>query len=348
MKPNFKVENKVVRQKIRNELPKIDVGEFFLQHRIKDKSSISKKETKYKQLGIKKEITDYSGVRIIVPRLDDVRKCIELVTNCFEVDYQNSVFNPTSFIGEDIFGYQSAHLIVSTSGLKTEIQIRTQAQHIWAITSHSLNYKSSTEDSVFIRSLNRLSGLLEQVDIIVENLYNIRPQSSHANLITLGSLDHFSLEYYLSRKERLFSIICVGFDTVVNKVKNPIGHSPWSFSMRILDGSEQLVANDKGCLRLILKLCVLLNISSVERLRFFIQNHSKYARLIFEKYKESTLNNKGFVSNGMRLFYFLAAFIPSDQVIEVVREYTHESYLPKLKSFVDDCNKTKIKVTTDS
>ena len=80
--------------------------------------------------------------------------------------------------------YQSLHYIiripkhwlkVSTFAdlgeLKAEIQLRTLAQHIWAATSHKLQYKH--EDSVpppIRRSIYRVSALLETVDLEFERV----------------------------------------------------------------------------------------------------------------------------------------------------------------------------------
>jgi len=55
--------------------------------------------------------------------------------------------------------------------LRVEFQVRTLAQHIWAVVSHKLQYKQ--EESVpkqLVRSLNRASALLETVDLEFERV----------------------------------------------------------------------------------------------------------------------------------------------------------------------------------
>ena len=130
--------------------------DFILERRVKSRESIERKNKSKPQ----RVITDYSGVRVILKRISDVRRCIEFIASKYEVDHSNSTFNPLSFVLENEFGYQSSHVVVRHNNLYTEIQVRTLVQHAWALTSHSLRYKESTQDSIFDRKLNRLSGLL--------------------------------------------------------------------------------------------------------------------------------------------------------------------------------------------
>jgi putative GTP pyrophosphokinase len=59
--------------------------------------------------------------------------------------------------------------------LKAEIQVRTTAQHIWAVASHTLQYKH--EESVPLsvrRAIHRVSALLETVDLEFERVLEQR------------------------------------------------------------------------------------------------------------------------------------------------------------------------------
>lgn len=124
MSINYSSENKYVREIIESDLSLNGISEFFIQNRIKSIESIKKKQLKKNEFGQQKEITDYSGIRVIVNTLKDVRKCIELITNHFEIDYKNSNFNPHSYTESNEFGYLSSHIIIITNDLKTEIQIK--------------------------------------------------------------------------------------------------------------------------------------------------------------------------------------------------------------------------------
>ena len=89
---------------------------------------------------------------------------------------------------ESQFGYQSVHLTVklpaswlsvpSFSGLGSlmaEIQIRTLAQHIWAVASHKLQYKQEASVPEPVRrSIHRVSALLETVDLEFERVVDER------------------------------------------------------------------------------------------------------------------------------------------------------------------------------
>lgn len=133
------------------------------------------------------ELTDLSGVRVIVYYHDDVEKVANVLATEFtvvekEVSHQASEYNP------DEFGYISLHYIVKVSpnrsnlaewkpykGLLIEIQIRTVLQHSWASISHALQYKNESDvPKPLRRKLNRLAGLFELAD---EQFINIRQES---------------------------------------------------------------------------------------------------------------------------------------------------------------------------
>jgi ppGpp synthetase/RelA/SpoT-type nucleotidyltranferase len=58
-----------------------------------------------------------------------------------------------------------------------ELQLRTLAQHIWAVASHKLQYKREASVPVPIRrSINRVSALLEMVDLEFDRVLLEREQ----------------------------------------------------------------------------------------------------------------------------------------------------------------------------
>lgn len=123
------------------------------------------------------EITDLSGVRIILYYLDDVERVAKLIRREFTVDESRSE-DTTGRLKENEFGYLSVHFVVQLSdernslrewrefaGLRTEFQVRTVLQHGWAAISHALQYKSEYDAPKQLRRrLFRLSGLLELAD----------------------------------------------------------------------------------------------------------------------------------------------------------------------------------------
>lgn len=123
------------------------------------------------------EITDLSGLRIILYYLEDVELVCDLVKREFNVNSESSI-DKGDLLQPNEFGYRSVHFVASLksdrkalrewracSDLVAEIQIRTILQHAWAAISHALDYKHEVDvPSASRRQLFRLSGLLELSD----------------------------------------------------------------------------------------------------------------------------------------------------------------------------------------
>lgn len=149
----------------------------LIESRTKEYVSLKNKIERKKILDIKKEITDLSGVRIILFYQSDIPKIEDLIKENFEIDNENSI-NKSEILQKNEFGYLSVHYIVkikedrsamiewkSFVGLNAEIQIRTILQHSWASISHELSYKRENEvPTELSRKLFRLAGLFELAD----------------------------------------------------------------------------------------------------------------------------------------------------------------------------------------
>lgn len=158
-----------------------------VEHRTKEVPSFREKITRAnKQYSNPlQEITDLSGLRIIVYYSDDVETVCKLIEREFNVDKNVSIDKGT-LLQPNEFGYRSVHYIVSLSAtrnklpewqsykdLTAEIQVRTVLQHAWAAISHALQYKNEQDvPSIFRRRLSRLSGLLELSDEEFSDLRN--------------------------------------------------------------------------------------------------------------------------------------------------------------------------------
>ena len=139
------------------------------------KEKLLRKEPKYSNPI--EEMTDLSGIRIIVYYIDDVEKIEKIIKEEFIIDEQNSIDKRT-LLKTNEFGYQSVHYVISLSKdrqklpewkkyskFKAEIQIRTVLQHSWASISHELEYKTKFEiPSTLKRKLFRLASLIELAD----------------------------------------------------------------------------------------------------------------------------------------------------------------------------------------
>lgn len=153
-----------------------------IENRVKSWRSIEGKiERKAMDIDQILALDDLVGLRLLLLFKRDVGQVCGLISSKFNVIHMEDKLTD---LGERQFGYQSIHFIVTLpddwlsaptlskfKGLKAEIQIRTLAQHIWAAASHVLQYKIESNVPMPIRrSINRVSALLETVDLEFERV----------------------------------------------------------------------------------------------------------------------------------------------------------------------------------
>jgi len=123
------------------------------------------------------EITDLSGIRVILRTKNDVEKISEMLDREFLIDRKNSV-NKLDQLNLNEFGYVSQHYVISLKNprsnlpewktmtkCRAEIQVRTILQHAWATIAHSLYYKNEIDiPDELKRKFFRLSALFEIAD----------------------------------------------------------------------------------------------------------------------------------------------------------------------------------------
>lgn len=185
---------------------------------------------KIERKGIKNvqdEITDVSGVRIILYYQDDVDRITDLIKENFKIDEKNSI-NKGDLYDSNEFGYLSTHYIVSLDNkrnklpewksfdkLKAEIQVRTVLQHSWASISHELTYKKGYEiPRELQRRLFRLAGLFELAD---EQFLQIRDEHnklketirkiSKTNELETEEINLLTLKYSFSEENEIYNKI---------------------------------------------------------------------------------------------------------------------------------------------
>jgi ppGpp synthetase/RelA/SpoT-type nucleotidyltranferase len=138
-------------------------------------AKIRRKEEKYADPLA--EVTDLSGIRLVLYYLDDIDRVGKIIEEQFEVDRANSV-DKRALLDPDRFGYLSVHYVVRPAearkllpewsdfgDISAEIQVRTVLQHAWGAISRKLAYASVREAPRDLqRNLNRLSALLELAD----------------------------------------------------------------------------------------------------------------------------------------------------------------------------------------
>lgn len=165
------------------------------------------------------QMTDLSGIRIVVYFESDVKKVSKIIHEAFCVDESNSSNKDVS-LSTDKIGYRSVHYVCDLGSgrenlpehkglgkLKFEFQVRTVLQHAWAELAHDRNYKFSGKLPQEVeRKLYLYAGLLEiadrgfdetalEIDKYAESL---RDKASHGDLdieITSLSLRAFVEEW---------------------------------------------------------------------------------------------------------------------------------------------------------
>jgi putative GTP pyrophosphokinase len=174
------IEEILSREKIPLALP--------IEARVKEWESVKRKiDSKKLDLKSIEELDDLIGARIILHFKRDVEQTCNLIASTFKV---LSSEDTQLRLGVSQFGYQSMHFQIALpeswlniptfkdySAFSVEIQVRTAAQHIWASASHVLQYKQ--EESVpspVLRSINRVSALLETVDLEFERVLQQRQE----------------------------------------------------------------------------------------------------------------------------------------------------------------------------
>jgi ppGpp synthetase/RelA/SpoT-type nucleotidyltranferase len=139
-------------------------------------SLLEKKDSKDRAFAAVTDVTDLIGLRVTLLFHRELTAIDALVQEMFEVIERTDAADR---LDATQFGYQSLHYVlkVKSEWLKMpsfrgltdyvfELQLRTLAQHIWAVASHKLQYKREAGVPLPIRrSINRVSALLEMVDL---------------------------------------------------------------------------------------------------------------------------------------------------------------------------------------
>ncbi len=151
----------------------------LIESRVKDVKSFSDKIVRPNKVynSPLNDVTDLSGLRVIVYYNDDILKVAKVIEQEFEKLECEDTHQQNNY-DADSFGYLSLHYIVKINksrsslkewsrfkSIKSEIQIRTVLQHSWAAISHALQYKNENDvPKPLRRKLFRLAGLFELAD----------------------------------------------------------------------------------------------------------------------------------------------------------------------------------------
>lgn len=167
---------------LRDVLKRESVKGIQFESRTKSAKSVVDKAVKidatgqFKYADPRSEITDFVGVRVIVPSATDLDAVAALVEQRYAVAEQQQ-----RGLGDDdtgVPGYRGLHFLVRLrdedraatafsefGDMIVEVQVRTILQHAWASLQHDMMYKSAKSPSRAVtRRLTALAGLLELAD----------------------------------------------------------------------------------------------------------------------------------------------------------------------------------------
>lgn len=145
------------------------------------------------------DIHDVIGFRIITLFKRDIPVICETIREHLSVVWEDDKAEGKP---EDVFGYLSVHFQIELpshwlhtpssagfSGIQAELQVRTFSQHVWAASSHLLQYKrESAVPYTMRRNIYRLAAVLEIVDNELESILSSR-EAYQASLKEMGGQD---------------------------------------------------------------------------------------------------------------------------------------------------------------
>lgn len=177
-----------------------------MESRVKTWNSIEEKlERKSLEIESIFALQDLIGVRAIFLFRSDLIHALNLIEQNFDIISREDT---ATRLSESEFGYQSQHFIVkipkkwlslpSLANLGeffVELQARTLAQHIWAAASHKLQYKQEAGvPPPLRRSINRVSALLETVDLEFERVLEERQRYVEETALTPQDREPLNIE----------------------------------------------------------------------------------------------------------------------------------------------------------
>ncbi len=155
-----------------------------MKSRIKEPSSIIEKLIRkgfeVSMKGVRENIEDIAGIRIVCPYIKDIYVVKQLVENQDDLELTrvtDYIKNPKAN------GYRSLHMILIVpvyfsdhkEKVKVEIQIRTIAMDFWASLEHQLRYKSKRMEAVpqdISDELKACADIIANTDIRMQDIHN--------------------------------------------------------------------------------------------------------------------------------------------------------------------------------
>lgn len=177
VRPEFKEQTQLIGGLIKEFLDTTGIG-YSLETRTKDVDTFCEKAFRAGKNYINpfNDITDVSGIRIVTLLPSEVERILAILRAEFEIDEEKSVDKGADFDVNE-FGYHSKHLILRLDSQRrkqkeyrqalgwVEVQVRTAAQHTWALLDTIVRYKAPQAPPPSLqRRLYGLAAMLELVD----------------------------------------------------------------------------------------------------------------------------------------------------------------------------------------
>lgn len=208
IRPDYKELTKAIETRLNSVLDDACIR-HWCSGRTKDVSNFVKTAVKRNCSDPLNEITDKSGVRVLIPFEDLEPQVEQEILKHFHLNWRD---NKREKLGPETFKYNALHLQISLSDndgyvvpvnlkdLTCEVQIHTLALHAWSEVSHDLIYKpSGVVSTEYERRMNRLIALAEVFDAEVARTRR-----------ELEDSDHYLEAWMLGRAESLYLSIAKG------------------------------------------------------------------------------------------------------------------------------------------
>jgi ppGpp synthetase/RelA/SpoT-type nucleotidyltranferase len=237
------------------------------------------------------EITDLTGLRIIVFYPDEIHRIKEVIKENFKIDLKNSV-DKREALSKNQFSYEGIHYVVSIKSedlkqpeyrefakMKFEIQILSLCQFAWAQIQRKIEYKSETlVPYVLGRRLARLVALFELAD---DEFMAIRDEETKA--LMQFPISRMSLKRFLSTSSTL---------------RNLMRRSADAGFIRMTD------LDDASYLAELLEACSLIGFENVSSFDALLRSEVNFSSLLNSKNR----HKKGIVRIGLTLLSLLLVY----------------------------------------
>ncbi len=218
---------------------------YLIQGRVKTISSFAEKISRPNKNYTDpiNQLTDLSGIRVILPTIEKEEAVCELIRRIFKIDTKNS-WHKLEKLKPHEFGYLSHHFIVELDptkkflqdsnieipenllNIKAEIQVKTYLAYAWNLNQHGSFYKGEFEPPIeYQREFHRSAALLEEADHCINNVF----KKIHDYDSSYGA--------YMSREriEKEIERLRIVFNAVLDDINLDVGYKLAKLAMEIED-----------------------------------------------------------------------------------------------------------------